>query len=41
MLGQRILTHWGRYADRFVKVMPVEYRRALELQRTGELKEAS
>jgi glutamate synthase (NADPH/NADH) large chain len=40
-LGQRVLTHWARYADKFVKVMPVEYRRALALQRTGELKEAS
>jgi glutamate synthase (NADPH) large chain len=29
-VGKRILAEWDRYLPRFVKVMPVEYRRALQ-----------
>jgi glutamate synthase (NADPH/NADH) large chain len=28
--AKEILAHWERYRSRFVKVMPVEYRRALQ-----------
>ncbi|MEZ4473744.1 MAG: hypothetical protein R3F60_23725 [bacterium] len=40
-LGHRLLDQWGRVRSLIVKVIPVEYRRALELQRSGDLKEAS
>jgi glutamate synthase (NADPH/NADH) large chain len=29
-VARRILDDWGSYLTRFVKVMPVDYRRALE-----------
>lgn len=29
-VAQRILDNWGSYLPKFVKVMPVEYRRALK-----------
>ncbi|OQW94058.1 MAG: glutamate synthase large subunit [Beggiatoa sp. IS2] len=29
-VAQQILTHWAEYLPRFVKIMPVDYRRALE-----------
>ncbi len=32
----KILDHWEEYLPSFVKVMPVEYRKALERKRTGE-----
>ncbi len=31
-VAQRILEHWADYAGKFVKVMPVDYRKALEIQ---------
>ncbi|MCB9547101.1 MAG: glutamate synthase large subunit [Myxococcales bacterium] len=39
--GHRLLDQWTRVRSLIVKVIPVEYRRALELQRSGDLKEAS
>ena len=38
--GQHILDNWGEYLPKFVKVMPVEYRRALQemqVEQTGEM----
>jgi glutamate synthase (NADPH/NADH) large chain len=34
--AQHILDHWADYAPRFVKVMPVDYRQALEKRRLAE-----
>ena len=35
--GQYVLDNWDRLSERFVKVMPIDYKRALaELQRMEE-----
>ena len=35
--GQYVLDNWDRLAERFVKIMPIDYKRALaELQRAME-----
>ncbi|MBI5450179.1 MAG: glutamate synthase large subunit [Gammaproteobacteria bacterium] len=39
--AREILDHWNRYLPRFVKVMPVDYRRALlDMQRTQDSQQA-
>ena len=37
--AKRILDGWGEMVGRFVKVIPTDYRRALERQRDSELRE--
>jgi DNA polymerase len=36
-LARRLLDHWGLTVSRFVKVMPTEYKRALQQQRAQAL----
>jgi glutamate synthase domain-containing protein 3 len=36
----RILEHWAAWSAKFVKVMPHEYKRALEQARQGQLQPA-
>jgi glutamate synthase (NADPH/NADH) large chain len=40
-VGQRILDDWAAYLPRFVKVMPVDYRRALEEMQAQQKAEKS
>jgi len=41
LVAKDILEHWADYRDRFVKVFPNEYRRALKEIAAGQLKEAA
>jgi glutamate synthase (NADPH/NADH) large chain len=39
--AKRILDHWGEYRPRFVKVMPVDYRQALEKMAKAKAQQAA
>jgi glutamate synthase (NADPH/NADH) large chain len=40
-MARRVLADWPAYREKFVKVFPHEYRRALQEIAAGQLKEAA